>query len=85
MNWFLPRDGGVETLAGFLLTQLGKIPTGGETVSFEGRKFTVVEMSGHRISRVRVEPENRPSDGAARTSSSEAGATVESQLAGGKE
>lgn len=55
MNWNLPRDGGVETLAGFLLTRLGKIPKGGETVEFEGRKLTVVEMSGHRISKVCVE------------------------------
>jgi putative hemolysin len=55
MNWHLPRSGGVETLAGFLLTRLGKIPTGEETVDFEGRRFTVVEMSEHRISQVRVE------------------------------
>jgi putative hemolysin len=58
MNWRLPRDGGVETLAGFLLTRLGRIPKGGEIVVFQGRKLTVVEMSGHRISQVRVEPEN---------------------------
>src|SRR6202453_58472 len=58
MNWRLPRDGGVETLAGFLLTRLGKIPAGGEIVVFQGRKFTVLEMSGHRISQVRVDPEN---------------------------
>jgi putative hemolysin len=55
MNWHLPRNGGVETLAGFLLTRLGKIPTGEETVDFEGRRFTVVEMNDHRISQVRVE------------------------------
>lgn len=55
MNWHLPRDGGVETLAGFLLTRLGKIPRGGETVEFEGRKLTVAEMSGNRISKVVVE------------------------------
>ena len=58
MNWHLPRDGGVETLAGFLLTRLGKIPTGGETVDFEGHRFTVLEMSGHRISKIRVEQLN---------------------------
>jgi CBS domain containing-hemolysin-like protein len=60
MNWNLPRDGGVETLAGFLLTRLGKIPRGGETVEFEGRKLTVAEMSGNRISKVRVEDLNTP-------------------------
>ena len=55
MNWHLPRSGGVETLAGFLLSRLGKIPTGEETVDFEGRRFTVLEMNNHRISQVRVE------------------------------
>jgi magnesium and cobalt exporter, CNNM family len=55
MHWKLPRDSGVETLAGFLLTRLGKIPRGGESVEFDGRKLTVVEMNGHRISLVRVE------------------------------
>ena len=56
MHWHLPRAGGVETLAGFLLAQLGHIPATGETVDFEGRRYTVAEMSGHRISRVRIEP-----------------------------
>jgi putative hemolysin len=56
MHWNLPRDGGVETLAGFLLTQLGHIPEVGESVDFEGRRYTVAEMSGFRISRVRIEP-----------------------------
>ncbi|MGA8531434.1 MAG: hemolysin family protein, partial [Acidobacteriaceae bacterium] len=56
MNWHLPRDSGVETLAGFLLTRLGKIPRGGESIEYEGRKLTVLEMSGRRISKVRIEP-----------------------------
>src|SRR5579875_2918939 len=54
MDWKLPRDGGVETLAGFLLARLGKIPEGGESVDFEGRKLTVLEMTGRRISKVRI-------------------------------
>ncbi len=55
MRWTLPREGGVETLAGFLLTRLGRIPKGGESIEFEGRRLTVLEMSGRRISKVRVE------------------------------
>lgn len=55
MRWSLPRLAGVETLAGFLLARLGKIPRGGEVVEYEGRRFTVLEMSGNRISRVRIE------------------------------
>jgi CBS domain containing-hemolysin-like protein len=56
MQWDLPRDGGVETLAGFLLTRLGHIPVPGEFVDYETRRLTVAEMDGRRISKVRVEP-----------------------------
>ena len=45
----------METLAGFLLTQLGRIPSGGEVVDYEGRRMTITEMSGLRIAKVRVE------------------------------
>ncbi len=55
MRWRLPREGGVETLAGFLLTRLGRIPQGGECVDYEGRRLTITEMNGHRIAKVRVE------------------------------
>lgn len=67
MQWSLPRDGGVETLAGFMLMRLGKIPRGGESVDYEGRRLTVVEMEGRRIQRVQVEPldERSPAPGAA--------------------
>jgi CBS domain containing-hemolysin-like protein len=56
MQWRLPREGGVETLAGFLLVRLGHIPQAGESVTYEGRRLTVVEMEGRRIGKVRVEP-----------------------------
>jgi len=56
MNWNLPRDGGVETLAGFMLARLGHIPITGESVVFEDRRLTVVEMDARRIAKIRVEP-----------------------------
>jgi CBS domain containing-hemolysin-like protein len=56
MQWSLPRDGGVETLAGFVLIRLGHIPHEGESIVFEGRRISVVEMDARRIARVRVEP-----------------------------
>jgi putative hemolysin len=56
MQWSLPRDGGVETLAGFMLTRLGHIPREGESVEFEKRRLTVVEMEGRRIAKIQVEP-----------------------------
>ena len=55
MQWSLPRDGGVETLAGFMLSRLGHIPKPGESVEFEGRRLTVVEMDARRIAKIRVE------------------------------
>ncbi len=51
----LPRDGGFETLAGFVLARLQKIPKVGNGFDYEGHRYTVEEMEGHRIARVRVE------------------------------
>ena len=51
----LPRDHGFETLAGFVMAQLGKIPKGGESLEYQGRRFTVMQMEGRRIARVRIE------------------------------
>jgi len=51
----LPRDGGFETLAGFVLARMQKIPRPGEAIDFEAHRFTVVEMDGHRIAKIKVE------------------------------
>jgi CBS domain containing-hemolysin-like protein len=56
MQWDLPRDGGVETLAGFVLTRLGHIPKIGESITYDDRRLTVVEMDNRRIAKIRVEP-----------------------------
>ena len=51
----LPRDAGFETLAGFLLSKLQKIPRPADTIEFEGHRFTVDEMEGLRIAKVKIE------------------------------
>jgi putative hemolysin len=51
----LPVDAGFETIAGYMLSKLGHIPEQGESVEFEGRRFTVVERERNRIANVRVE------------------------------
>jgi CBS domain containing-hemolysin-like protein len=56
----LPGDAGFETLAGFLLLQIGDIPVVGETVKHEGRKFVVAAMDRNRIAKVRIEREAEP-------------------------
>lgn len=43
-----------ETIAGFMLEQLGHLPNEGETVSWEGYKFQVKEMGVRRIKKIQV-------------------------------
>lgn len=52
----IPESGEFETVAGFMLAALQRIPKGGEIVFHEGYKFTVVNLDGRRISKVKVEP-----------------------------
>jgi putative hemolysin len=56
----LPQDEGYETLAGFLLSRLQKLPHDGEAFDYEGRRFIVEKMDGHRIATVRIEPVPAP-------------------------
>jgi len=51
----LPRDTGFETLAGFILARLQRIPSLRESFEFEGHRYTVEEMEGHRIAKVKIE------------------------------
>ena len=51
----LPRDEGFETLAGFVLAQLQRIPRGGDSFEYEGRRYTVAAMDGLRVESVKVE------------------------------
>jgi CBS domain containing-hemolysin-like protein len=53
-------DTGYETLGGFLYAQLDKIPTVGDTIIFEGVRFTVLSTRGRRITKVEVEREHAP-------------------------
>lgn len=48
-------EGDYHTIGGFVLTQLGRIPDGGETTVWEGLRFTVTEVENLRITAIRVE------------------------------
>ena len=52
----LPQDEGFETLAGFVLSRLQRIPKEGDTFEYEGRRFLVEKMEGNRIATVKIEP-----------------------------
>lgn len=48
------ESGDFETLGGFLMASLGRIPDVGDTFSWADRSFEVVDMDGRRIDRVLV-------------------------------
>jgi len=51
----LPRDEGFETLAGFVLAHLQKIPQTGDSFEYQGHRYTVVAMDGLRVDSVKIE------------------------------
>ncbi len=51
----LPTEAGFETLAGFLLFQIGNIPTIDESILYSGRRYTIKQMERNRIATVMVE------------------------------
>ncbi len=62
-NLALPSEAGFETLAGFLLFQIGHIPILKESVDYGGRRFTITHMDRNRIATVLVEkldPKEQP-------------------------
>jgi CBS domain containing-hemolysin-like protein len=52
----LPEDEDYDTIAGFVFTELGRVPSVGETLTWRDHvRVTVLEASKRRIERVRVE------------------------------
>jgi putative hemolysin len=51
----LPRDLGFETLGGFVTAQLQRIPRSGDSFDFDGRRYSVLQMDGRRVGRVKIE------------------------------
>jgi putative hemolysin len=47
-------EGPYETVAGYVLAALGRLPAVGDTVSVEGRELRVLELDGRRIARLAV-------------------------------
>jgi magnesium and cobalt exporter, CNNM family len=49
-------EGPYETVAGYIVQQLGHVPSIGESASIDGHLLTVVELDGRRVARVKVAP-----------------------------
>ena len=52
----VPEDDNYETVAGFVMSQLGRIPELGDVVVVPEGEFKVVRMDGRRIDRLRFTP-----------------------------
>ncbi|MEO8094941.1 MAG: hemolysin family protein [Pseudolysinimonas sp.] len=52
----VPEEGPYETVAGWLMSELGKLPAVGDAVEIEGGTFRIERLDGRRIDRVRYTP-----------------------------
>jgi len=50
----LPNENDYETLAGFVMTSLGRIPQAADRFEWEGLRFEVVDMDARRVDKVLV-------------------------------
>src|SRR5215203_6200420 len=60
-------EGPYETVAGYVLAELGRLPEVGDTVEVEGRTLSVLELDGRRIARLLVSPPPAKADDESRT------------------
>ena len=54
----VPDDGPYETLAGLVMTELGRIPVVGDVVELPHASLTVDAMDGRRVTRLHVRPKD---------------------------
>ena len=53
-EWMMEGEREFDTLAGFILHQLERIPHSGDKLDWKGFKFEIVDMDGHRIDKILV-------------------------------
>lgn len=53
----VPDDGAYETVGGFIMSEMGRIPVRGDEVKIENGTLRVERMDGRRVDRVRFSPE----------------------------
>ena len=58
----VPEDGSYETIAGFLMAQLGRVAQVGDEVRIESGLLRVERMDGRRVDRIRFIPDEIPEE-----------------------
>jgi putative hemolysin len=54
--------GSYQTLGGFVITHLGRIPSAADYFEWDGMRFEVMDMDGNRVDKVLVVPTQKSSD-----------------------
>ncbi len=54
-NLVIPESTEYETLGGYIVMSLQRIPKNGDTVDFENKRFRIIEMVAQRIAKVKME------------------------------
>ncbi|MGH3354748.1 MAG: hemolysin family protein [Nocardioidaceae bacterium] len=75
-------EGPYETVAGYIVSELGHVPRVGEVVELDRNRLTVTELDGRRVSRVRVTPRAREPEPAPDTEEGAEGESDQDQDAG---
>jgi len=50
----LPHEDEYETLSGFVMVSLGRVPQATDHFEWQGLRFEVIDMDGHRVDKVLV-------------------------------
>jgi len=58
----VPEDPSWETLGGFVMSRLGRVPAVGDSVEVDGGRLVVAQMDRRRVDRVRFIPEPREAE-----------------------
>lgn len=58
----IPENGAYETVGGYLMSVLGKIPVAGDSAEIDGGVLKVERMDGRRVDRVRFIPHLNPAE-----------------------
>ncbi len=59
----LPGEGEFQTLGGFVLSRLGRLPRAGDRVEWGDYRFEIVDMDGNRIDKVLIDRSDAASQG----------------------
>ncbi|PKW26060.1 hemolysin family protein [Phycicoccus duodecadis] len=70
----IPEGHAYETVGGWLMAALGRVPVVGDEVPVDGWTVRVVDMEGHRVDRLRLLPAGPPDADGATTDEAEEGA-----------